>query len=313
MRTKVTILILLMSICLIADLAFGQLIIRNTSNTVLFKVLSSGKVGIGLGGADPDELLTVNGKTKTNSLQVGTSSTAGHVLLSSDASGNAGWSTVGSNGITDGDVAEIDLDVSNTPQTDEVLGWNGSAMQWRPSGMTNWTKRSEPRSILIRFQSSGDYSVANVYYKDGPSTGIGNNGSPDGSWTPAPLGWYDKVELIETGPGTTFNLKGIKASKSLLGAGTQVYSGVVLRSSMKDLNEPVDDQGIINFAADFSTVFYAELSCFPRKDADGSYGTSSGICTLTGNGELYIYSQYQDAGTDQNVEFTYFMITGYLK
>lgn len=311
MKRFTMVCIVLLGICI--NHSSAQLLVKNSSNTVLFRILSDGKVGIGLGSADPSELLTVNGKTRTNDLQLGTFSTQGHVLVASDASGNAAWSTVGSNGITDDQVAEVDLNVSNTPQEDEILAWNGSGLQWRPSGMTNWTKRSEPRSILIRFQSSGDYSVANVYYKDGPSTGIDNNGSPDGSWTPAPLGWYDKVELIETGPGTTFNLKGIKASKSLLGAGTQVYSGVVLRSSMKDLNEPVDDQGIINFAADFSTVYYAELSCFPRKDADGSYGTSSGICTLTGNGELYIYSQYQDAGTDQNVEFTYFMITGYLK
>ncbi|MBD3383769.1 hypothetical protein GF407_02480 [candidate division KSB1 bacterium] len=313
MRTNATSLIFLMTICIIANPVFGQLIIRNSSQAVLFKVLSNGKVGIGLGSADPDELLTVNGKTKTSSLQVGTSSTTGHVLISSDASGTAGWNTVGSNGITDGDVAEMDLDVSNSPQADQVLGWNGTAMQWRPSGMTNWTKLSEPRSILIRFQTSGDYGVASVYYKDGPSNGIGPDGSPDGSWIPAPLAWYDAVELTESGPGVTFELKGIKASKALLGAGNEVYSGIVIRSSMKDLNESVDAQGIIDFAADFSTVYYTELSCFPRKEADGSYGTASGICSLTANGELYIYSQYQGAGTNQNVEFAYFMITGYLK
>jgi hypothetical protein len=313
MRTKATIFIFLMIVCLMANLAFGQLSIRNSSNTVLFKVLSNGKVGIGLGSADPDEMLTVNGKTKTNSLQVGTSSTMGQVLISSDASGNAGWSTVGSNGITDGDVAEIDLDVSNGPQADEVLGWTGTAMQWQPSGMTNWTKSSEPRCILIRYQTSGDYGVASVYYKDGPYNGISNNGTPDGSWTPAPLAWYDEVELTEAGPGVTFELKGIKASKALLGTGSEVYSGVVIRSNMKDLNETIDDQGIIDFAADFSTVYYTELSCYPRKEADGSYGTASGLCSLTADGELYIFSQYQGAGTNQNVEFTYFMITGYLK
>ncbi len=83
--------------------AWSQLEIKNSNNNLLMQVTQTGGVAIGAAAPDAASKLDVQGKTKTQSLQIGTS-TAGYVWTATDGLGNGGWAAApsGADGVVNG-------------------------------------------------------------------------------------------------------------------------------------------------------------------------------------------------------------------
>lgn len=79
----------------------GFMIKNETVGRTDFTITRYGKIGIGT--VFPSELLDINGKTKTTSIQITNGATSGYILQS-DANGNASWVSPSSIGSTGGDL-----------------------------------------------------------------------------------------------------------------------------------------------------------------------------------------------------------------
>jgi hypothetical protein len=267
------------------------------------RVEDNGNVGIGTSGS-PTVKLDVNGKTRTSSLQVGTSSTSGYVLVANDAQGNVEWDQVDTEGIRPNIVSQIDNvvndggnidlvaqgDITITPDnTNKTISFNVDV----PSSV-GWTEVGEPRNILVHFNGT---TIVQVYARDGSLENIDTKQG----WTALSGTYWDRAEHLDWISG--HDAIGIKILNAYLHE--QNAKLVKVRLGWRDADGTSSEKLI--YAGANPSPFYKEISA----NDTGGYDGIGGIITLDGNGDFYIMSQNQNRAAEDVTEL-YVQIFGYI-
>ena len=149
---------------------FGQMVVKNYNQQPILIVSNSGQAAIGLNVGTPTATLDVSGKTKTEELQVGTSSIIGHILTAVDEQGTAEWRMAPSNYVAFAENLLIGTDWTDPGLTfsDEQVyfisidsqGFDGSLYKFLDATMTLRADVGSPAQV--RFLKGSTYSTTST-------------------------------------------------------------------------------------------------------------------------------------------------------
>jgi hypothetical protein len=259
------------------SVSHGQFVVKNGTSEYLKVDKTTGNV-------------TISNKLTTQTLQVQDGNQAQGRVLTSDAQGNASWSSLPDQKPVAGDAIDVDN------RTVSVL-YDGNTIKKNTSGNLYSTAVFESpnlnqRNILIDFENE---SIFKVYVKDGPCD-INNLTT----WTDVNTSYTQAS--ARSGLSVGIRIDGNVWQKP---AGT---SAVLVRLAGFTESGPDAEQavGYIGYRQDADEVMLSEV-------ANGGQITENGIVLLDEDGYFYLMSYYQNENADRRFDKLWVSIYGVIK